>query len=173
MPKPEHNISDLIQTLSNEDEDLCYEAIETLKSIGMPTVDPLIEAMDHEDFTVRLSIVEILGTMNNEKSFTAVMAALSDNDNYVRETAIEALSKTKNETAIEALIPLLSDDDAGIRESAKQSLENYDHQLAIEALSKYKQDSADKAKKQKDFAYHMDLSDAGGDMDSWSHPGDL
>ena len=86
-------------------------------------VNPLINALNHEDSYVRRSAADALGKIGSELAVNALINALNDENSDVRRSAADALGKIGSELAVDALINALNDEDSYVRDSAKKALE--------------------------------------------------
>ena len=123
------------EALNDEDEDVRWNAIETLANLKLDTaVQPLINALDDEDDDVRWRAAELLG---NIKSITAVQLlinTLKDENSRVRLSAAEALGNIKSDTAIPPLVNALNDEDEDVRWSAADALGSIKSDTTVQPL---------------------------------------
>jgi HEAT repeat protein len=80
-----------------------------LVKIGSPAVEPLCNALKHDDHSVRRAAARMLGEIKDTKAVNPLLKALSDQISSVREEAALALGHIRDRTAVEPLIKALKD----------------------------------------------------------------
>jgi HEAT repeat protein len=86
---------------------------ESLEAIGEPSVELLVETLETEDASIRVSVVEALGGIGVPRVVAPLIRATKESDFDVRYEAVRALIQIGGEEALEPLI---------------QALENWDYQ---------------------------------------------
>ena len=95
-----------------------------LRGIGDErTVEPLIQALKDENWSVRAEAASALGTIGDEKAVKSLIRALKDENWSVRAKAASALGMIGDEKAVESLIQVLQDTNEDTRKAAKESIE--------------------------------------------------
>ncbi len=75
---------------------------------GFAALNPLLEALQGSESSVRQVVAKALGQIGNQEAVTALLPALQDSDWSVREAAAEALGTTGSSQAIEPLFALFT-----------------------------------------------------------------
>ncbi len=101
-------INDLILTLKQGDFDQKMRVSDTLRKIGSPANDYLLDALDNADANMRWWIVMSLTLSDNLRLFDVLVSLLRDPDRLVRETAARSLGLIGNPHAIQPLQELES-----------------------------------------------------------------
>ncbi len=86
------SIEPLIERLEHWDENVCKEAVGALVRIGQPCVQPLITTLADENPRVRKLAAVALGMIGDERAEQPLMALLSERDKDVSQAASEAIS---------------------------------------------------------------------------------
>ncbi|MDQ1350538.1 MAG: hypothetical protein QG657_840 [Acidobacteriota bacterium] len=120
-------VGTLLKMLKQTDSDAEYlraDVIEALGNIKDPrALEPIIGALWHNNWEVRLSAVTALEKFNNKRAFEAIYMALWDKNREVRRQAIYILAEAKYCRAYNALKTISETDrDHSIRSSAKDAL---------------------------------------------------
>lgn len=76
----------------------------TLTKIGSPAVPELINALEHNDASVRITVIKILVGIKDDRVVGALIKRLKDEDRFVKIVAVEALCKLRDPKAIEPLL---------------------------------------------------------------------
>ena len=116
----------LFVDLKGDVPEIRESAARSLTKYGMPTIDPLLELLKHDDVYFRWRAAWILGRHSENQViqiFDALIEAVSDPAPEVKWCAVNSLGIIKNKKAVGSLIPVLKDSDAGIRSQAAKSLE--------------------------------------------------
>jgi HEAT repeat protein len=115
-------------------QELEFRQLQTDTMGGTKTlVEPLIKALNDEDFRVRSFAAEALGFIGDDRAVEPLIEALKNGDSYLRKRAAWALSKinvklramceTGDDRAVEPLIEAaLNDEDSDVRQFAANSL---------------------------------------------------
>ena len=97
------------------------ESVAVLTSIGEAAVTPLVEALDHDDWRVRLRAVEALCVLRPPTAVLPLVARLQhDPDTAVRQEAARALGDIGDRGAADALLEVI--DEPRLRVRAIESL---------------------------------------------------
>ncbi|BAQ61076.1 bilin biosynthesis protein CpeZ [Geminocystis sp. NIES-3708] len=101
FPFPEEGINALKITMNDPNPVVHIVAIMALGVIGKPVLDILIKALQTTDnIAVSVSIINTLGSINDEKSVNVLTALSKDEsqDVYIQESATSALSRLEQLT---------------------------------------------------------------------------
>lgn len=123
--KAKKDVEGLIEALDFEkhrDVDLIRDAVGALAEIGKPTVEPLIQALKHEDETVRSYAAEAFQEIADRRAVEPLIHTLQDNYWYARKASAVALGCIGDARAVESLKDALKDDEEEVREQAEWSL---------------------------------------------------
>jgi HEAT repeat protein len=142
-------IEPLISTLSESDQSIFQGAIEALERFGEPAIESLLEALDSDDFEMRLGVTRALGQIwqvpdlvdlgsedwglrseagwalgnrDDQRVVDPLIAALKDEQPLVRRAATKSLGKLGDVRALDSLIGALEDSDALVRAGAADAL---------------------------------------------------
>jgi hypothetical protein len=95
-----------------------------LRGIGDErAIEPLIQALKDEKWSVRAEAASALGTIGDERAVEPLIQALKDEKWSVRAEAASALGTIGDERAVEPLIQVLQDKNEDARKAAKESIE--------------------------------------------------
>lgn len=86
------------------DEDLCDPAARAMVAIGGDAAEHLRKALGSSSGQCKLSIVQALGDVKDEKAVDALITAASDSDETVKLTALGALARTGSPKGVETMI---------------------------------------------------------------------
>jgi hypothetical protein len=121
-----HPVSYWLSLLASDDEPAQQEAVGALSRLGQAAVAYLIEALDDDDWLVRIQAAVVLGAMGPEAkaAVPALTDVLQDEDKYFRRHGAAALGKIGREAraAVPALIETLKDPDEDVRRAAAAAL---------------------------------------------------
>jgi HEAT repeat protein len=104
------------------------EAAMALASFGAAAVDPLVNALQDANPSVRRNAAWAIGEIRSGLSvdrghaIPLLFAALADDDPWVRRAAAFSLGEIREDSAAAALIGRLGDEAAGVREMAARAL---------------------------------------------------
>ncbi|MCW3999328.1 MAG: HEAT repeat domain-containing protein [Candidatus Bathyarchaeota archaeon] len=96
--------------------------------------DGLINALKHEDSSVRFAARDALSTIGGNLVADKLRVTLKDPDPYVRMNAAAALGKIGGNRAVDDLIGVLQDSDWVVRKSASEALSNIDGGYTLNRL---------------------------------------
>jgi bilin biosynthesis protein len=114
----------LIMTLRKGNADVRYIAAMALAGTGSAeTVEPLIEALQDEDWRVRGVAAQALGCQGNPTAIRPLVEALNDTASYVRRHAAWSLALIGGPAASRALSKALKDEDNYVRRIAEAALD--------------------------------------------------
>jgi HEAT repeat protein len=117
------------------------QAAIALAAMSQPAVEPLINAMNNENPSVRRNaawaIGEIRGGLNTDRSaaLEPLIAALGDADTWVRMAAAFSLGEMRPPRATEALIAALGDVDVNVRMMVVRALGELKTRRGVERLT--------------------------------------
>ncbi len=101
-------IEPLIPLLQDKVKAVREEAAAALAAIGDAAIPSLLNALQHEDWLVRLHAVESLGKARSKQAVNPLLSVLfNDRDSAVREDAVRALGEIGNSQAVEHLLMVL------------------------------------------------------------------
>jgi HEAT repeat protein len=117
----------IIACFEVEDEDLRFQATETLKAVGVKAVDPLRAKLKDKNAKVRFYAVQTLAMIGPDAAGASddILACLNDKQGDVRYKAVYALGKlgVKSDAVIDGLVKALGDKDTSVSETAIETLE--------------------------------------------------
>jgi HEAT repeat protein len=87
-------------------------AAKTLIRIGKPTIKPLVNALDNENESIRLQVIDIISAIAPGMALKPLVQTLRDTSMAIREKTVEALATTQD---AQALLPYLKDKNAEVR----------------------------------------------------------
>jgi HEAT repeat protein len=97
------------------------EASSALAAIGVAAMGGLIEALQHDDWLVRLHAVEALGKLKSPDSVEPLLRALfNERDSAIREDVIRALGAIRDGRAVDYLVAVMKE--PGLRLLAVEAL---------------------------------------------------
>ncbi len=109
------------------------ESAQALVSIGAAAVPPLVEALKHEEWLVRLHAVEALGKLKSPDAVEPLLYLLfNDRDAAVREDVARALGEIGDPKAVEFLLIAMAE--VGTRPRAVEALGLIRDRRAVPAL---------------------------------------
>ena len=125
-PLAESAIPTLIEHLSdkvavdlggNIPQRVSAEMVTALVAIGKPTVEPLLAVIEHEDFEVRLRVIEALEEIKDQRAVDPLIARLKDERKSVVTFAARALGEIGDRKAVKPLVEVLgqAQDDLAVR----------------------------------------------------------
>lgn len=113
----------IIPSLNDINPAVRATGIQSLVSIGVEAVEPLIAALTHKSKFIRQSATEALGLIGAPQALEPLIARLRDTDADTRIRAIEALARLKNPQAVPALRACYAHDDSPqVRAKAEAAL---------------------------------------------------
>ncbi|MEN6400344.1 MAG: HEAT repeat domain-containing protein [Armatimonadia bacterium] len=112
------------------------EVVAQLVELGSEAVPPLLRALAHKDYKVRIAAAEALGKLRDPEAITALIEALSDSSKNVQEAAAEALTRV-GDAAAPALLDALIGKDQAARKWAAEALGNLgDESVAMQLIAR-------------------------------------
>ena len=129
----------LLESLSADNEDVRLGAEATLVKIGIMIVPELLEALRADQRTVRVSVIRVLGKLQEPRAIPGLLEALKEKDPYlhdIREAAAEALGETGDARAIPGLTDALKDPNADVCWLAAEAIEKIEDAAFIKCLGK-------------------------------------
>ncbi len=111
-----------------------------IREIGDSAVPVLIDALEDEDWRIRLYAVEALGQIGNNEILPALSVALRDPEWKVRWRAADLLGKLGKEGVVPDLLSLLRDDNKDVRISVAWALGRIGCDSAVPGLLRMLQD---------------------------------
>jgi hypothetical protein len=129
-------IQELIQQLGIDVRLVRARAVEMLVKIGEPAMIPLIGALEHESWEVRMWSVRALGEMKDERAVMPLICALKDNSWPVRNEAGVLIEM--GDTVVMPLICALEDENLNLRGEAAWLLEKlFNKYKKVEEVQKF------------------------------------
>ena len=117
----------LVMVLKEGNLDARYIAAIALAGTGsVETVEPLMEALQDEDWRVRGVAAQALGCLGDPAAIRPLARALNDTVSYVRRHAAWSLALIGGPAACRALSKALRDEDSYVRRIAEATLETID-----------------------------------------------
>ncbi|GEM_PF-353633 len=98
-----------------------WKAAEALARIGAPAVDPLIQALGHQDEDARWKAAIALGEIGDQRAIVPLISLLEDEDRFVQSRAAYALGQMGS-PALPALIASLEGPSPHVRRGAALAL---------------------------------------------------
>jgi beta-lactamase regulating signal transducer with metallopeptidase domain len=118
------------------------QAAIALASFGTPAVEPLTNALDDGNPSVRRNAAWAIGELTNmggnerANAVPPLVSLLNDSDEWVRMASARALGEIRDERAVEKLIATLSDGAGKVRELAAWALGEMKEERAVQHLGK-------------------------------------
>ncbi len=109
-------------------------ASSALRKIGVPAVEPLIDAIPKADPGWRWRVVSLLGNLKDRRAVNPLIATLKDENAMVRRWAASGLADMPESRAVEPLIPLLQDENVDVQRAAIRALACIGDRRAVEPL---------------------------------------
>jgi HEAT repeat protein len=129
-------VPQLIDILSEEDEDLVITAAEALTTLAdRQAFAALLNLLSHPDPRVRHAVVAALNALNHPEMSTWTLKLLSDPNPYVRESAIKIVGYVGYRDNFEALLTCCQDSDERVRQAAIESLPYFEDGRVIAILT--------------------------------------
>ncbi len=126
-------VEPLIPLLQDKVKAVREEAAATLAAIGDPAIAPLLEALRHDDWLVRLHAVESLGKTRSPRAVEPLLSVLfNDQDSAVREDAVRALGEIGDPQAVDCLFTAMRE--PSLRTLAVEALGRIGDPRAVPAL---------------------------------------
>jgi hypothetical protein len=117
-------IAALISRLADREPTVRDSVVAALAQIGPSAVDPLVAAMEAEDWITREGASRALGKIGDRRAVEPLISALGDKNQWIRRSAAEAMGLIGDEQAIEPLATALKDDSSVVRATAAKALES-------------------------------------------------
>ncbi len=107
-------LENLPALLDDENERVRFAAIYALTKIDSPRAEEFLgkALSQHQDYRVRQTEAEVLGTMKYSALSAQLISRLTDQNPYVRQAAARALGRMGDTSAVQALAENLKDTDA-------------------------------------------------------------
>lgn len=118
------------------------EAAIALASMGTPALEPLTNALDDSNASVRRNAAWAIGELTNMRggeranAVPRLISLLNDSDEWVRMASVRALGEIRDERAVEKLINALSDAAWKVRELGAWALGEMKEERAVQTLCK-------------------------------------
>jgi HEAT repeat protein len=105
----------LIPMLADVNRTVRESAVQALGGLGDESVAPLISALAHPDWHVRMGAVIALRINGDPRAIRPLIGSLSDPSRFVRREAVKSLGRVGDISAVEPLQGMLKDEDEGVR----------------------------------------------------------
>jgi HEAT repeat protein len=128
------SIDPLIRAMEDEEFDVEYQAAKALEKMGKPVVEPLILALKDNNFNIRWEAADILGAIGDHSAADPLFEAIKDENSVVRTVSAKSLAKLGDLRAVDPLIELLKSDSAWDRADAADALGDLNDSRAVEPL---------------------------------------
>jgi beta-lactamase regulating signal transducer with metallopeptidase domain len=118
------------------------EAAIALASMGNPALEPLTNALNDSNPSVRRNAAWAIGELTNMRgseranAVPTLISLLNDSDEWVRMASVRALGEIRDERAVEKLISALSDGAWRVRELGAWALGEMKEERAVQTLCK-------------------------------------
>jgi HEAT repeat protein len=97
--------------------------VQALLQVGQAAIEPLIDALQHNDEYVRAGTAAVLGKIGDTRAIDPLMALLSDEHSLVWQEAAQAVRQiSHDERSPESLIASLCDENTHVRREAAKAL---------------------------------------------------
>jgi len=122
--------------MTRDDRGFVDSAVEALRRIGEPAVEPLIVTFQNSSLDVgaRAAVATALGSIGDSRAVEPLVAALNSEEGYLKPYAAESLGRIGDARAVESLIAALADADLTVRVSAILALERIKDPRAVGPL---------------------------------------
>ncbi len=101
--RDESAISDLLEALSDEDNDVRVTARTALEAIGKAAIDGLLDVLREGRLEARVEAAQALGTIGDPAAVDGLSAALDDESEWVRVPAADSLRQIGTRDALSAI----------------------------------------------------------------------
>jgi HEAT repeat protein len=118
------------------------EAAIALASMGTPALEPLTNALNDSNASVRRNAAWAIGELTNMRmsersnAVPQLVSLLNDSDEWVRMASVRALGEIRDQRAVEKLINALSDAAWKVRELSAWALGEMKEERAVQSLCK-------------------------------------
>lgn len=116
-------VEPLIMTLTDENNGVRSNAMIALVKIGKKSIQPLINTLNCNDWSLRWQAADILGEIGDSSAVGPLISTLNDQNMWVRKTAASALGEIGDNRAVEPLKGILTNDDGELKAEALKALE--------------------------------------------------
>ena len=112
------------------------EAFKSQDNFSIIALEPLIKALEDEEWPVREDAARALGMIGDKRAVEPLIKMLGDKNKHDRYSATIALGNIGDKRAVEPLIKALSDDELWVRRNAAEALGEIGDKRAVEPLIK-------------------------------------
>ena len=117
-------VDELIRMLGHPDPGIQWQSSDALARMGEPVTDDLVRDIKHRKTSVRLGVVEALGTIGSKSGIAPLVDRLAnDKSSEVRWASALALSRFGNDAPLLPLITAMRDPDKYVRKGAAEALD--------------------------------------------------
>ena len=136
LAEHEEAIDILIDTFSDENPLVRFQAAKSLAQIGDESIKPLISKLNDDNPQTQKYVILALKDIGNDTVATELIDSLKSDDFAIRKFAAKALGEMEVKSAVDPLIELLTDPDWGVRTSATKALGDIKDKKAIDPIKK-------------------------------------
>jgi HEAT repeat protein len=126
----------LVETLRDGKGMFCFFAAVGLSKAGESAVQPLIEALQDEQYIVRQAAAAALGDMGDKRAVEGLVERLGDASDVVRQSAAVSLGKLGAGEAVEPLLRAIGDESELVRKAVVNALGMIGDERAVPALKR-------------------------------------
>jgi HEAT repeat protein len=130
----ERIFNQLVETLRSGKGPFCFFAATSLGKVGQPAVEPLITAMQDEQYPVRQVSALALGEIGDPSAVECLAEALQDENHAVRQASAVALGKIGDTSSVEPLLQAIGDENEIVRRAVINALGMIGDAVAIPTL---------------------------------------
>jgi len=123
-----------VRYVANRPEDVPKGVSRDLRIVHSKAVSKLLDQIDHSNERAKVSILNILGRIEDDRIEPYVLRLIEDPSATVRYRAVSLLGSIGSPVAVPHLITALRSKDSGMRKSAASALETFRDQRAFEPL---------------------------------------
>ena len=132
--KDERVLDQLVQTLRSASGPFYLFAATALSKVGKVAVEPLVEALQDEQYPVRQVAAMALGEIRDPEGIKGLVERLGDEHYVVRQAAAVSLGKIGVVEAIEPLLRAVGDESEIVRRAVVNALGMIGDEVALPAL---------------------------------------
>ncbi|HTP64079.1 MAG TPA: HEAT repeat domain-containing protein, partial [Geobacteraceae bacterium] len=122
VPLPLEIIEEIVNLLASDNAGLRNSAVEVLERVGAPAMPVLCRHVEDSDHDVRKFVMDILGTIGDDRAVPLLAKALDDPEPNVCAAAAENLGKIGDGKAVPHLLRALEKNDIWLRYTILEAL---------------------------------------------------
>ncbi|HLE18607.1 MAG TPA: HEAT repeat domain-containing protein, partial [Syntrophales bacterium] len=123
-----------VRYVVNRPEDVPKGVSRDLRIVHSMAVSKLLDQIDHSDEQAKVSILNVLGRIEDDRIEPCLIRLIEDPSAPVRHRAVSLLGSVGSPAAVPHLIAALRSKDSGMRESTASALETFRDRRALEPL---------------------------------------